>query len=168
MMGKVLGSDIASGFFSRGSFDLRKEGFTGKMISVSSEVFTKGLRHIKLKLAFLCNTKFLQDYDTVIFSGDSISAVRNCPPSPAKDGTSNSSPTEERGKVCQKIYYCHTPPRYLYDLKELYLKKVPFLIRPIFLLVSWIFKRAYESDISQMDLVLTNSKNTQKRIKDFL
>jgi hypothetical protein len=38
------------------------------MIEVSSEVFKKGLRHIKLKQAFLFNTKFLKDYDTVIFS----------------------------------------------------------------------------------------------------
>jgi hypothetical protein len=78
MMGKALGADIATGFFSKGSFDLRKEGFTGKMIEVSSEIFAKGFRHIKLKFAFLFKTKFLKEYDTVIFSGDSISAVRNC------------------------------------------------------------------------------------------
>jgi hypothetical protein len=41
MMGKALGADIATGFFSKGSFDLRKEGFTGKMIEVSSEIFAK-------------------------------------------------------------------------------------------------------------------------------
>jgi hypothetical protein len=73
------------------------------MISVSSEIFKKGFRHIKLKIAFLFKTKFLKEYDTVIFSGDSISAVRNCK------------------KTTKKIYYCHTPPRYLYDLNELYL-----------------------------------------------
>ena len=48
------------------------------MIEVSSEIFAKGFRHIKLKFAFLFKTKFLKEYDTVIFSGDSISAVRNC------------------------------------------------------------------------------------------
>jgi hypothetical protein len=41
MMGKTLGADIASGFFSSGSFDLRYDGFTGRMISVSSEIFKK-------------------------------------------------------------------------------------------------------------------------------
>jgi glycosyltransferase, family 1 len=68
----------------------------------------------------------------------------------------------------KKIYYCHTPPRYLYDLKEIYIKKVPFLLRPAFLFVSYIFRKMYERDISKMDLVLTNSINTQKRIKKFL
>lgn len=150
MMWKALNSDIGSGFFSKGSFDLRKEGFEGKMIPVSSEIFAKWFRHIKLKIAFLFKTKFLEDYDTVIFSGDCISAVRNC-----KTGT-------------KKIYYCHTPPRYLYDLRAIYLKKVPLLLRPIFNIVSYVFKKSYERDISKMDLILTNSKNTQARIKDFL
>ncbi len=150
MMWKALKSDIASGFFSAGSFDLKKEGFQWKMISVSSEIFAKWFRHIKLKFAFLFKTKFLQNYDTVIFSWDCISAVRNC------------------RKDTKKIYYCHTPPRYLYDLRSIYLKKVPVLLRPIFNLVSYVFKAMYERDINKMDLILTNSKNTQTRIKQFL
>lgn len=150
MMAKALKADLASGFFSKWSFDLRKEWFEGKMISLTDEVFKKWLRHFKLKFAFLFRTKFLKDYENVIFSWDSISAVRNC------------------SKNTKKIYYCHTPPRYLYDLKDIYLKKVPFLIRPIFLLVSYFFRKMYERDIKKMDLILTNSKNTQKRIKKFL
>ena len=105
---------------------------------------------MKLKYAFLFKTRFLKEYDSVIFSGDSISAVRNCP------------------KTTKKIYYCHTPPRYIYDLHELYLKKVPFLIKPIFKLFCLVFKKMYEADIKKMDLILTNSKNTQARIKKFL
>ncbi|MDD3646270.1 MAG: glycosyltransferase [Candidatus Gracilibacteria bacterium] len=150
MMGKTLCADIASGFFSEGSFDLRKEGFKGKMISLSNEIFKKGFRHIKLKFAFLFKTQFLRDYDTIIFSGDSISAVRNC-----RENT-------------KKIYYCHTPPRYIYDLHELYLQKVPFIIKPAFKLFCFVFQKMYERDVRQMDLILTNSINTQKRIKKFL
>lgn len=150
MMAKSLGADLASGFFSKWSFDLRKEWFKWKMISVSSEIFKRWFRHIKLKYAFLFNTKFLDKYNTVIFSWDSISAVRNC------------------SKNVKKIYYCHTPPRYLYDLKSIYYNKIPFLLKPIFLLFSYFFKKMYEYDISKMDLILTNSVNTQKRIKKFL
>lgn len=150
MMAKILKSDLASGFFSEGSFNPRKEWFKGKLIEISSEIFEKWFRHLKLKTAFLFKTKFLKNYDTVIFSGDCISAVRNC------------------SKNSKKIYYCHTPPRYLYDLRESYLAKVPFLLRPIFNLLSNIFKKMYESDIKKMDLILTNSLNTKKRIKEFL
>ncbi|MDD2871077.1 MAG: glycosyltransferase [Candidatus Gracilibacteria bacterium] len=150
MMAKSLDADLASGFFSKGSFDLRKEGFKGKMISVSSEIFKKGFRHIKLKWGFLFNTSFLKQYDTVIFSGDSISAVRNC------------------RQDTKKIYYCHTPPRYLYDLKDVYYKKVPLVLKPFFNILTYIFKKMYEYDISKMDLILTNSINTKNRIKKFL
>lgn len=150
MMGKALWADIASWFFDKNSFDLKAEWFKWKQIEVSSSVFKKWLRHIKLKLAFLFNTKFLADYDNVIFSWDSISAVRNC------------------WKNTKKIYYCHTPPRYLYDQKDRYLAKIPFLLRPAFLFVSTIFRVLYEKDIKKMDLILTNSENTKKRIKDFL
>lgn len=150
MMAKTLKSDIASGFFSAGSFDLRKEWFEGKMIALTSEIFKKWFRHLKLKYAFLFQTQFLKEYDTVIFSGDSISAVRNCS-------------SEQK-----KIYYCHTPPRYLYDLHNLYVKKVPFLLRPLFKIACFFFKKMYERDLSKMDVILTNSRNTQKRIEKFL
>ncbi|MDQ7021967.1 MAG: glycosyltransferase [Candidatus Gracilibacteria bacterium] len=142
--------DIASRFFSRGSFNLRDEGFKGKMIEISSETFKKGYRHLKLKQAFLFNTKFLADYDTVIFSGDCISAVKNA-------------------RVdAKKIYYCHTPPRYLYDLREEYLTKLKPYLKPIFNLISWVFRKMYESDVKKFDLILTNSKNTQSRLEHFI
>jgi glycosyltransferase involved in cell wall biosynthesis len=71
-------------------------------------------------------------------------------------------------KTTKKIYYCHTPPRYLYDLNELYLWKVHAFARPIFKIAFYIFRKAYERDIKKVDLILTNSINTQKRIKTFL
>lgn len=150
MMWKALNADIASWFFSKWSFDLRKEWFKWKMISITNEIFKKWFRHIELKRWFLFKTKFLKEYETVIFSWDSISAVRNCKP------------------WTKKIYYCHTPPRYLYDLHELYLKKVPFYLKPAFKIACKIFKKMYEKDVKSMDLILTNSQNTKDRIKKFL
>ncbi len=150
MMAKALNADIASGFFSEGSFDLRKEGFMWKIIPVSTEIFKKWFRHIKLKKDFMFNTKFLKEYDTVIFSWDCLWAVRNIVP------------------WTKTIYYCHTPPRYLYDLRNDYLKKVPFYLKFAFNFLSTIFRKMYELDIKKIDLILTNSKNTQNRIKDFL
>jgi len=150
MMGKALNADIASWFFSTGSFDLRKEWFRWKIIPISSEIFTKWFRHIKLKFSFLFSTKFIREYDTVLFSGDSISAVRNC------------------NKDTKKIYYCHTPPRYLYDLHDLYLAKVAWYLKPVFKIACYIFKFLYERDLKKIDLILTNSRNTQARIKKYL
>ncbi|EKE29615.1 MAG: glycosyl transferase group 1 [uncultured bacterium (gcode 4)] len=149
LMAKVLGADLASGFFDKWSYNLREQWFEWKMIEVSSPIFKKWFRHIKLKFAFLFRTKFLKDYEKVIFSWDCISAVRNC------------------AKETKKYYYCHTPPRYIFDQKEAYYEKVPFYQRPIYLLLLAIFRRMYLSDISKMDVIFTNSTTTRDRIKEF-
>ncbi len=150
MMQKALNCDIATWFVSKGSFDLKKEITDKKIYEFSSEIFSKWFRHIKLKIAFLFNSKILKNYDTVIFSWDCLSAVRNCKP------------------WAKKIYYCHTPPRYLYDLRWEYIKKVKWYMRIPFEIISFVFKKMYESDIKKMDLILTNSINTQNRLKKFL
>jgi len=150
MMQKALQCDLATWFVSKWSFDLKSEWVNKKIIEISSEIFTKWFRHIKLKLAFLFKTKFLKKYDSVIFSWDCLSAVRNC------------------NKNTKKIYYCHTPPRYLYDLRSEYLKKVKWYMRPAFEIISYIFKKMYESDIKKMDLIIVNSENTWSRLKSFL
>ncbi len=150
MMQKALNCDLATWFVSKWSFDLKKEWINQKIFEISSEIFTKGFRHIKLKFAFLFKTKFLKNYDRIIFSWDCLSAVRNC------------------DKNAKKIYYCHTPPRYLYDLRWEYLKKVKWYMRPAFEIISYIFKKMYESDIKKMDLIIVNSINTWKRLKSFL
>lgn len=56
----------------------------------------------------------------------------------------------------------------MYDLHDSYYKKVPFLLKIPFKIACFIFKKMYEKDIEKMDLVLTNSENTKKRIKKFL
>ena len=66
MMAKALDADLASGFFSKWSFDLRKEWFKWEMISLTDEVFKKWFRHFKLKFAFLFKTKFLKNYEIKI------------------------------------------------------------------------------------------------------
>ena len=150
MMWKSLDADIASWFFDENSFDLRKNGFNWKMIEISSPIFKKGFRHLKLKFAFLFKTNFLKDYDYVIFSWDCASAVRNCLPN------------------TKKIMYCHTPPRYLYDQHERYANRFNPFMKVIFKISCSVFKYLYEKDIKKFDLILTNSENTKKRIKEYL
>jgi len=149
MMGKALKSDIASGFFDKNSFNLRKNWFKGKLIPVSSPIFKSGFRHIKLKLAFYFKTKFLAGYDNIIFSWDCSIAVRNA------------------RKDAKKIYYCHTPPRYLYDQYDRYISKINPILKPAYILIAKLFKYLYEKDLEKFDLILTNSKNTQARTKKF-
>ncbi len=148
LMAKSLGADLVSGFFSSGSFDPRELGFEGKMIALGEPVFTKGIRHLVLKWRFFWKAHILREYDTIIFSGDCLGALRH---------------TEGR----QNIYYCHTPPRYLYDFREKYLLSLPFFLRPIFALAFSFFASVYERNIRQFDLIITNSSTVQKRLRDF-
>ncbi len=164
MMAKVLEADIASGFFSTGSYNLREQGFNWAMIPLMPSIFLhefrwlpeklafimkNGLRHFGLKWAFSINArKLARAYDTVIFSGDCLSAVRHF-----------------EGKNI--LYYCHTIPRYLFDQREEYERKVPKIMLHVYQVMTAFFKRAYLRDIGRIERILTNSKNTQKRIKIF-
>jgi len=95
------------------------------------------------------NVKKLRDtYDTVILSGDCLSATRHF----------------EGKKV---LYYCHTIPRYLFDQREQYEQKVPKIILYPYRFLTSLFRKAYLRDLGKIEYLLTNSKNTQKRIKTF-
>lgn len=164
MMANSLDADIASGFFSSGSYNLREQGFKWEMIPLMPSFFLyefswlpkslafvlkNGLRHFGLKWAFTVNTRHLADkYDTIILSGDCLSAIEHF-----------------QGKKI--LYYCHTIPRYLFDQREEYEKKVPKIMLYVYQFMTSRFKRAYLRDLWLIKNLLTNSKNTQKRIKYF-
>lgn len=112
-------------------------------------IMKNGLRHFGLKWAFSINArKLAQKYDTVIFSGDCLSAVHHF-----------------EGKNI--LYYCHTIPRYLFDQREEYERKVPKIMLHVYQVMTAFFKKAYLRDLGRIERILTNSKNTQKRIKIF-
>ncbi|MFK8047917.1 MAG: glycosyltransferase [Halioglobus sp.] len=66
------------------------------------------------------------------------------------------------------ILYCHTPPRFLYDLYGYYLERFPWLLRPIFWLYVKAFRRYYEYAIRNMSCVVANSSNTSSRLQYYL
>lgn len=66
------------------------------------------------------------------------------------------------------LYYCHTPPRFLYDLRDHYAKTLPPWQRPLLAaLRAWLQPR-YEAAVKSMHTVLANSRNVQQRLKTFL
>lgn len=149
LMAKALDADLVSGFFSEGSFDPRELGFTGKMIALGKPVFAKGFRHAILKYRFIEKTQFLADYDMVIFSGNCLDAVRNIP------------------KTTKKIYYCHTPPRYIFDFRDRYMMRFPKWLHRIADRVLDREARNYTKQLSLMDHIFTNSQNVHDRLLSF-
>ena len=146
LMAQALGADLVSGFFSEGSFDPRELGFTGRMISLGTPVFAKGLRHAVLKYRFLNKTKFLNEYDIVIFSGNCLDAATNL------------------GANTQKIYYCHTPPRYIFDFRERYMSRFPKWLHKIADMILDREARSYTRQLAEMDHIFTNSQNVHDRL----
>ena len=107
-------------------------------------------QQLKLSLAFSKQTQFLKNYTHAIYSGFYAPlAVRN------------------HTEGCN-ILYCHTPPRFIYDQQEFYMRSLPAGLR--FALRAFIdyLQPRYEQSIAQMDAVITNSKNTQQRIHRYL
>ena len=148
-MAKSLNADLISGFFSEWSFNPRELGFNGNIIQLGKPIFKKWIRHLILKWRFSQNAKILENYDTVIFSGDCLWALRHV------------------RQDAKKIYYCHTPPRYLFDFRERYLAKYSWFARYIIGKIFDYFAHAYIQNLSKFDTIFTNSINVQERLKRF-
>lgn len=145
-MAKALDADLMSGFFSRGSFDPRELGFTGKIIPLGEPIFAKGIRHMILRWRFRNKAKILSEYDIVIFSGNCLDALVHV------------------REDARKIYYCHTPPRYLYDFRERYLAKYPPPLRQILAKLFDRHIKEYEKNLAKFDEIITNSATVERRL----
>lgn len=122
----------------------------GKIMSLGLSVRHPVLQAIWVSRAF-SNLKIdLTQYHKILFSGSyaPLAALN-------RDTRSN-------------YLYCHTPPRFVYDLKQHYLDAIPFWQRPALrALVKW-FQPQYESAIERMDVIIANSENVKSRIKRYL
>ena len=67
----------------------------------------------------------------------------------------------------KKIYYCHTPPRYIFDLRERYLEKIPRFLHAFAHMILDRKAEKYKKLLANMDVIITNSETVQKRLYDF-
>lgn len=150
ILARGLGADIATGFWSE------KESFPQnqvphKLFILGNPPQKSGWRYLKFQWLFYFKTKFIKDYDVVIFSGNNcLSAARHVRPG------------------VKKIFYCHTPVRHAYDLRTYYLNRMPWWKRLIFRPLTYVSKLVYNYGFRQMDVVIANSRNVQQRIKQYL
>ena len=143
-----LEADLAFGYRNNKTFNLDK--LPNKLINLESESNLAVWRTIKRFHTFRNKTKFLYKYKNVIYTGqNSPLAVSN----------------HSEGK---NIYYCFTPPRSMYDLKESHLASQTPLERLRHVLYNTFYQPLYENAIRKMDVILADSKNVQNRIHKFL
>lgn len=121
-----------------------------QLIEIGNYIENNALRVLKTINDFYFKTKFLINYDWVIYSGSCTPvAVYNHP-------------------LKKNIYYCHTIPRFAYDLHNYYLSLCKNWQKPLFILFALWLKKIYEPAIDQMDLIVANSNNVKNRIMHHL
>lgn len=137
-LAKALNAEIVTAFIVKDAFNPRDYGIKTKEL-VKKSYFSNipGVRHVTVQLSFLFKTKFLKNYDTVIYSGDVVNAIYNA---------SNKN----------NIAYVHTPPRHLYDNYKLRIKQYKVLKRQIFRVYVLVSRFRFERGIKKMDEIVVN------------
>ncbi len=107
-------------------------------------------QRLKVMWAFERNTAFIHHYDWVLYSGVYAPlAVRNHPVGP-------------------NLLYCHTIPRFAYDLKDFYLSRLPIFLRPAFHALVLLMRQRYSRALAHMDVIIANSANVKNRLESYL
>ena len=62
------------------------------------------------------------------------------------------------------IFYCHTPPRFLFDQRAHFAQSLPVHVRPFAVLMQWLFEKGYRRSIARMDVIRKHIPNTIRLI----
>lgn len=147
-LAKALHADVMYGYKTAESYD--DAAFPDRSIDLGlpAPLRRAGLRAAALALQFWTARNRLVNHSTRIYSGVAAPFA---------------APARGNGK---NIFYCHTPPRFIYDQKQHFAKRVGN--DPVRRLVLNQFQRGYEAAIERMDVIIANSVTVQERIATYL
>jgi glycosyltransferase involved in cell wall biosynthesis len=139
-LARAFDADIYTGYIDKGFKGL--EGFRVK--EIATKIKTNGLKTIYLMEKF---KRLKLDYDFYIFSGTNcITASENHHPN---------------------ILYCHTPPRYLYDLKKWFDSNTGFFGRIGLRFLRWYVYSRDQYYMRKFDKIVTNSECVRLRLMKY-
>jgi glycosyltransferase involved in cell wall biosynthesis len=148
-LARGLGSDIVFGYSRSCSFPL--DNLRGELIDLNVRITLPVIRLLTLSHAFQRFGSNLRRYPNRIYSGI-------CAPLAAL-----------RAPSCGKnLFYCHTPPRHIYDKHDHFHARLPLPLRPVASAIYSQFKPDYEAAVAMMDIVVANSMTVQQRILRYL
>jgi glycosyltransferase involved in cell wall biosynthesis len=144
-LAESLGADIITTDVNADS--IKKMGFDNvRIISLGNTVKMSPFKQISASWKF-ARCDFSKDYDFFIFSGNwALFAAKRHKPN---------------------LYYCHTPTRAFYDLYAVYKEKHSFLVATVFSVWAQTHRKVTEKYLLHVNKIVTNSKNTQQRIKKY-
>lgn len=141
--------DLVVGFIDRNSFP-EDPISCDRITQLTSPTSLPGWQTIKTAWAFQRSKLQVCEYEKVIFSG------------------SNSPLAVNYRNHGGNVLFCHTPPRFIYDLKDHYMGSIPWWQKLLLKTLIAYIKPKYEASVARMDLVIANSNNVKKRIAKYL
>lgn len=147
-LAKRLKARFITAYREPGAFD--PKDFTVEATILGKPIAYPGFRYFGIRWRFWRKTRFLKDYDVVIFSANCLQAIWNC------------------RKDAKKLFYCHTPIRNAYDLYDFYISRMPWWKAFAYWVFCKLIRFNYERNLNQVDVIIANSKNIQNRIKTYL
>jgi glycosyltransferase involved in cell wall biosynthesis len=141
MMAKILDADI----ITTDTNAISQMHPKVSVISLGSTVKHRGFKQISASLKFYFRD-FSDEYDFFVFSGNW-----------AHHAAHHHHPN---------MWYCHTPVRAFYDLYPLFISRQDLISRQQFRLWAKFQRMFDQQSVSQIDTIVTNSKNVQARIRN--
>jgi len=136
---KGFNADIYTGFVDRKNTFSEIKDFN--IIEIGRDL-PEGLRNIYLMKKF--SELQVRGYDLYIFSGTfCISAVEKHKPN---------------------LLYCHTPPRFMYDLKDWFMENSGIMKKILLKLLIWYMKPKDQYYMRKFDKIMVNSEHVKKRL----
>lgn len=148
-LARHFGMDLCYAFWTRNSYDpVETAGL--KVWDLRAHTAIPGWRTLKEIQVFERKTRFLKNYDLALYSGV-------CAPLAIINRLGG-----------QNVFYCHTPPRFVYDQRQFYLERTPVWQRPILNWLADYLRPRYENAIAEMSLVIANSENVRRRLHYYI
>lgn len=147
-MAQAWQAALVYGYWTEESYDREEELAGLRVHDLHARLEMHGLRIVRLAHAFRFRTGFLEDYRRVIYSGDMAPMAAF---------------QRDRGN----LYYCHTPPRLVYDQREHHLARLPPWQRPMLRLLVRTLDKIYRELLPRMNLIVANSDNVRQRIRHY-
>ena len=148
ILAKALAADLV--FSQRSPKQYSNADFSGlKIYDLRAQEPKFGSKILYLIRTFRRRTQFISRYDAVVYSGDFAPFAAINHPGPGN------------------LFYCHTPPRIIYDQQKQILTKSKALQRIGLYLLTQYLKPSYRTIMECMDIVVANSINVRDRIRRY-
>lgn len=139
------GTDLCAAFVNREAFPVLGS-LGGNVYDLGANSPIPLWRILRVIRTFEQSTPALDHYDWALFSGiyAPFAVIRR--------------------RRHRNLLYCHTIPRFCFDLRGHYMRKLPWFARPVLSLLIRMVVREYTRALSRMDVVVANSENVRRRL----